>query len=229
MIKYNFKQHIDELTSFQTVFGSTYNTEFKELDSETINLRKKLFNEEANEFIENFKIKNDVEILDAIGDMLFLTFGDIVTFGLQEHFLEFNKQVKPNLNIIDTNEGIINFINLLIETIDGGDARTKYFGITSEVTTYSLEIRLMTILSIAEEIYGKDNAVEIVTQALECIYASNMSKLGDDGKPLINGENGVLDGSKPLGKILKSDKFFEPTPKLLELLGNYNVNIGRND
>jgi predicted HAD superfamily Cof-like phosphohydrolase len=45
------------------------------------------------------------------------------------------------------------------------------------------------------------------------IQRSNMSKLDDDGNPIINGKNGVLDGSRPLGKILKSSNFSEPNLK----------------
>jgi predicted HAD superfamily Cof-like phosphohydrolase len=42
------------------------------------------------------------------------------------------------------------------------------------------------------------------------IHESNMSKLDENKKPLINGENGIIDSSKALGKVLKSDNFFEP-------------------
>ena len=45
------------------------------------------------------------------------------------------------------------------------------------------------------------------------VVRSNMSKLGDNGKPLINGENGVWDETRPKGKILKSQNFFEPNLK----------------
>lgn len=42
------------------------------------------------------------------------------------------------------------------------------------------------------------------------IQKSNMSKLDDNGKPIVNGENGVMDWRKPEGKILKSENFVEP-------------------
>ena len=45
------------------------------------------------------------------------------------------------------------------------------------------------------------------------VVRSNMSKLDDNGKPLINGENGVWDETRPEGKILKSKNFFEPNLK----------------
>ena len=45
------------------------------------------------------------------------------------------------------------------------------------------------------------------------VVASNMSKLDEVGLPIINGENGVLDESRPLGKILKSKNYSEPNLK----------------
>lgn len=45
------------------------------------------------------------------------------------------------------------------------------------------------------------------------VVRSNLSKLDNNGKPLINGENGVWDETRPKGKILKSQNFFEPNLK----------------
>ena len=45
------------------------------------------------------------------------------------------------------------------------------------------------------------------------VYNSNLSKLDENGEPIINGENGVLDVTRPLGKILKSSNFKEPKLK----------------
>lgn len=45
-------------------------------------------------------------------------------------------------------------------------------------------------------------------RVLEEVHASNMSKLDSNGKPIIS-RGMELDG-KPLGKILKSESFFEP-------------------
>lgn len=42
------------------------------------------------------------------------------------------------------------------------------------------------------------------------VLSSNMSKLGEDGKPIINGQNGHLDESRPLNKVLKSSNYIKP-------------------
>ena len=53
----------------------------------------------------------------------------------------------------------------------------------------------------------------IIEKAFSEVHNSNMSKLDDEGLPIINGENGVWDESRPKGKILKSKNFFEPNLK----------------
>lgn len=50
----------------------------------------------------------------------------------------------------------------------------------------------------------------VIEDCFNNVQNSNMSKLDDDGKPIINGRNGVNDNTRPLGKILKSKNFIEP-------------------
>lgn len=52
----------------------------------------------------------------------------------------------------------------------------------------------------------------VIEDVVDEIHRSNMSKLGDDGEPIINGVNDHND-KKPLGKILKSKNYFEPNLK----------------
>lgn len=49
--------------------------------------------------------------------------------------------------------------------------------------------------------------------AFQEVVDSNMSKLDENGEPIFNGENGVLDTSRPLGKLLKSKLYKEPNLK----------------
>ena len=53
----------------------------------------------------------------------------------------------------------------------------------------------------------------IIEKAFSEVHNSNLSKLDNNGKPLINGEDDVWDESRPKGKILKSQNFFEPNLK----------------
>jgi predicted HAD superfamily Cof-like phosphohydrolase len=54
--------------------------------------------------------------------------------------------------------------------------------------------------------HGMENVIEEVFKE---IHRSNMSKLGPDGKPMINGFN-IFNDSKPMGKILKGPNYSEP-------------------
>lgn len=51
---------------------------------------------------------------------------------------------------------------------------------------------------------------DIIDDIFNEITASNMSKLDENGKPIINGQNGVLEEDKPLGKVLKSPNYWKP-------------------
>jgi len=44
------------------------------------------------------------------------------------------------------------------------------------------------------------------------VHRSNMSKLDENGKPIINGK-GIYDPKKPRGKVLKSDLYVKPDLK----------------
>jgi predicted HAD superfamily Cof-like phosphohydrolase len=53
----------------------------------------------------------------------------------------------------------------------------------------------------------------IIEDVLTEIHRSNMSKLDVDGKPIVNGANGILDKTRPVGKVLKSYNYSEPNLK----------------
>jgi predicted HAD superfamily Cof-like phosphohydrolase len=59
--------------------------------------------------------------------------------------------------------------------------------------------------------------LHIIEDLFAEIHESNMSKLDFDGKPIINGQNGVYDPTKAMGKVLKSTRYFKPDiKKILE-------------
>lgn len=54
---------------------------------------------------------------------------------------------------------------------------------------------------------------DIIEKCFDEIHSSNMSKADENGEAIINGENGVYDPSRPMGKLLKSDRYREPNLK----------------
>jgi predicted HAD superfamily Cof-like phosphohydrolase len=53
----------------------------------------------------------------------------------------------------------------------------------------------------------------ILEPVFDEIHRSNMSKTDENGKPIINGQNGVKDLTRPMGKVLKSDRYSKPDLK----------------
>lgn len=58
--------------------------------------------------------------------------------------------------------------------------------------------------------HGMQNIIE---KCFSEVQRSNMSKLDDDGLPIINGENDVWDETRAKGKVLKSKNYSEPNLK----------------
>ena len=128
------KDKLNKLEIFQKSINSTFNESPVLLSPKDYELRYKLMREENEEYLEACNEGNIVEVVDALGDQLFVLLGTIISHGMQ--------------HIID---------------------------------------------DVFNEISG-----------------SNMSKLDENGKPIINGQNGVLDNTKPLGKVLKSKMYYAP-------------------
>ena len=75
----------------------------------------------------------------------------------------------------------------------------------ADALTDQLYILCGTILE-----HGMQNIIE---KCFLEVQRSNMSKLDEVGLPIINGECGVFDETRPLGKILKSDRYSPPNLK----------------
>lgn len=58
--------------------------------------------------------------------------------------------------------------------------------------------------------FAEHGMLDLIPELYNEVHDSNMSKLDDNGKPLINGENGVYDTTRPMGKVIKSKNFKEP-------------------
>lgn len=70
------KDYIDKLKEF--------NTAFEVERGQQRNIRYKLMQEENNEYLWALNNNNDIEVADAIGDMLYILCGTIVEHGLED-------------------------------------------------------------------------------------------------------------------------------------------------
>ena len=90
-------------------FADTFNIEYSDdmnvnIDESTIDLRFILMQEENLEYLEAAKNKDIVEVADALGDILYILCGTILTHGLQHKIVEvFNEIQRSNMSKLDIN------------------------------------------------------------------------------------------------------------------------------
>ena len=72
------------VTVFHKAFGLVVNnTPTTDIDESTMNLRFSLMDEENKEYLEAIKNNDIIEVADALGDMLYILCGTIITHGMQ--------------------------------------------------------------------------------------------------------------------------------------------------
>lgn len=110
-------------------------------------------------------------------------------------------------------------------TLSEEDWKLRYALSKEELTEYKDACEEKNIVEIFDAILDRlflvfGDAVchglqDYLVAGFEEVLSSNMSKLDDNGRPLLNGINTEFDSTKPLGKILKSEKFFHPRLDLI--------------
>lgn len=113
--------------------------------------------------------------------------------------------------------GIVNEIEPTVNTLQNMELRYKL--LEEELIEYKEAVENNDIVEIADAlgdqlyiVFGtilKHGLQHIITDVFNEIQRSNMSKLDENGKAIINGQ-GIFDETKPLGKILKSELYTEP-------------------
>lgn len=74
-----------------------------DLPHEIIHLRHKLMEEETKEYFEAAKKKDIVEVADALGDMLYILCGTIISHGCQHLFDEIFTEIhRSNMSKLDS-------------------------------------------------------------------------------------------------------------------------------
>lgn len=125
---------------------------------------------------------------------------------VREFQVAFNQNVEPSPTLIGLDKATLRFELMKEENEEYLEAvKNKDLVEVSDALTDQLYILCGTILE-----HGMQNIIE---KCFEEVQRSNMSKLDEEGLPIINGENGVLDETRPLGKILKPKHYFKPNLK----------------
>ena len=89
------KKEIDSVKLFHKKFNINYlNVPEANIPMETKELRFKLMEEENLEYLKATKENNLVEIADALGDMLYILCGTIISHGLQDKIEEIFQEIQ---------------------------------------------------------------------------------------------------------------------------------------
>jgi predicted HAD superfamily Cof-like phosphohydrolase len=100
------KKQIDAVKKFHEVYKIPFqNFPTKDIPESFLNLRYRLMSEENQEYLEAAKNGDLIEIADALGDMLYILFGTIITHGMQHKIEEvFDEIQRSNMSKLD-NDG----------------------------------------------------------------------------------------------------------------------------
>lgn len=93
---------IQQVTEFHRIFGGNIEEKPVIPSNERCELRRKLIQEELDEFVEAYK-KGDLEaVADALADLQYVVTGSVIEFGLQSRFVEiFNEVHNSNMSKLD--------------------------------------------------------------------------------------------------------------------------------
>lgn len=99
------KKQIAAVEKFHDSFGITNkHSPTAELSRDTIMLRYKLMREENEEYLEAAEQGDLIEIADALGDMLYILCGTILSHGMQDKIEEVFEEIqRSNMSKLDKN------------------------------------------------------------------------------------------------------------------------------
>ena len=191
-----------------SIIGSEVNAELLG-NSRTADLRRNLLNEEINEGFEAVRKFNEgentresfIEIVDAIGDILVITLGTGCVYNLALDCPSFDFSEEAQLL---TSGRELN-IGLVFAMLDDQLRELTHYLLVATSTPKKAILQAAAISRCLQNMvnlcfahasaYGY-NLVEVVRE----IHRSNMSKLGEDGRPIYRED----------GKIMKGPSYFKP-------------------
>ena len=98
------KEKINSVGEFHEVFKIGNADKMTLVDEANYTLRYNLLKEENEEYLEACKKGDMVEIADALGDLLYITYGTILKHGLQHKIEEvFDEIHRSNMSKLDEN------------------------------------------------------------------------------------------------------------------------------
>lgn len=170
-------------------------------------LRFRLIKEELHEFLDAVEDCDIVELLDALGDIEYVVDGAALVFGLTGTMTRsFNALTFSGTEV--PHKLILNKVNVEIVL---EDLRIAILRNNAE--------RVGELLGFIKALtYNSSFYYNVcIPEAVDAIHTSNMSKLGEDGKPIYREED---------SKVLKGPSYKTPTDDLhRQLFGEHYVEL----
>lgn len=180
--------NIDKVEEFNTTFGVAMSKKAT-TRVPAAGLRYELIREEFEELGTAIDQLDIVEIADALGDIIYVTYGAVLVFGIKDTFVNRKRTFdllygSVRREILDDLHHAILFNDLetLIDILDG-------------ISSACHELA---------EALGID-----LSAVIDAIHRSNMSKLGEDGKPIYRESD---------NKVLKGPNYKTPTDDIRKLV-----------
>jgi predicted HAD superfamily Cof-like phosphohydrolase len=170
-------------------------------------LRFKLIAEEFNELLDAIEDVDIVEVADALGDIEYVTIGAAQVFGYSEIVAsKLMTLFEPERLQADLDEMDLATNPLLTaagqkEILD--DIRTDILTVNDDRLS-STFATVLYLVRLAGQYYSID-----VPDVVAAIHTSNMTKLGEDGKPIFR------EGDR---KVMKGPKYTTPTDDINQLV-----------
>lgn len=189
--------------TFTEAFGQTWTVVPSCPGGKTSLLRVQLIIEEIGELVLALGAKNKVEVVDALTDIDYVTYGACGAFGTMSapgqfvqpriHDENWNKpfgELEPwrELALIHEIVKASNTLTMAISMVNYPDEKTSSDGLAA--TGHAL-LQLLQATSNAWQALGLE---KYRTAAFLEVQRANMSKLGEDGKPILNESGRVVKG-----------------------------------
>ena len=99
------KDELNAVAEFHNVFGiESAKTPVASIPEQTVLLRYNLMKEENEEYLKAAQNKDLIEVADALGDMLYILCGTILSHGMQHKITEvFNEIQRSNMSKLGAN------------------------------------------------------------------------------------------------------------------------------
>ncbi len=188
----------NRVAEFHRAFGHPIGTEPDFPDQAIRDLRMRLIEEELEEYCEAFACNDRIEMADALADLLYVLAGTAVAYGIapQETVLSPYEGVSPPTKDVEAYDMFL---------------REDFWNYQQAEQDNDLDAVAKTIVHMMVEIFGIAYRSNIpINEVFSEVHRSNMSKLGEDGRPILRED----------GKVLKS-KLFTP-PNIAAILEHHD-------